>query len=73
MCLSMNPDQLLAGQRCASTSNRKFKRRQGSGGRTHLLSPAMAADAVPLTGSPCHAFATVSSARYPVAVLRWQK
>ncbi len=42
MCLGMNPDKLAAGQRCASTSNRNFEGRQGPGGRTHLLSPAMA-------------------------------
>ena len=45
MCLGMNPDKLVAGQRCASTSNRNFEGRQGPGGRTHLLSPAMAAAA----------------------------
>lgn len=45
MCLAMNPDRLLPGQRCASTSNRNFEGRQGPGGRTHLLSPAMAAAA----------------------------
>jgi 3-isopropylmalate/(R)-2-methylmalate dehydratase large subunit len=45
MCLGMNPDQLLAKQRCASTSNRNFEGRQGKGGRTHLLSPQMAAAA----------------------------
>lgn len=45
MCLGMNPDQLALGQRCASTSNRNFEGRQGRGGRTHLLSPAMAAAA----------------------------
>jgi 3-isopropylmalate/(R)-2-methylmalate dehydratase large subunit len=45
MCLGMNPDKLLPGQRCASTSNRNFEGRQGPGGRTHLLSPAMAAAA----------------------------
>ena len=45
MCLGMNPDQLSPGERCASTSNRNFEGRQGSGGRTHLLSPAMAAAA----------------------------
>ena len=45
MCLAMNPDKLTAGQRCASTSNRNFEGRQGPGGRTHLLSPAMAAAA----------------------------
>lgn len=49
MCLGMNPDQLAPGQRCASTSNRNFEGRQGSGGRTHLLSPAMAAAAA-MTG-----------------------
>ncbi len=43
MCLGMNPDQLSAGQRCASTSNRNFEGRQGKGGRTHLVSPAVAA------------------------------
>jgi 3-isopropylmalate/(R)-2-methylmalate dehydratase large subunit len=45
MCLAMNPDRLEPGQRCASTSNRNFQGRQGPGGRTHLLSPAMAAAA----------------------------
>jgi 3-isopropylmalate/(R)-2-methylmalate dehydratase large subunit len=45
MCLGMNPDQLQPGERCASTSNRNFEGRQGKGGRTHLLSPAMAAAA----------------------------
>ena len=45
MCLAMNADRLDAGQRCASTSNRNFEGRQGRGGRTHLLSPAMAAAA----------------------------
>jgi 3-isopropylmalate dehydratase len=49
MCLGMNPDQLAPGQRCASTSNRNFEGRQGAGGRTHLMSPAMAAAAA-LTG-----------------------
>ena len=49
MCLGMNPDQLTAGQRCASTSNRNFEGRQGPGGRTHLVSPAMAAAAA-ITG-----------------------
>ncbi|WP_339108498.1 3-isopropylmalate dehydratase large subunit [Thioclava sp. GXIMD4216] len=43
MCLAMNPDQLAEGERCASTSNRNFEGRQGYKGRTHLLSPAMAA------------------------------
>jgi 3-isopropylmalate/(R)-2-methylmalate dehydratase large subunit len=45
MCLGMNPDILQPGERCASTSNRNFEGRQGRGGRTHLLSPAMAAAA----------------------------
>ncbi len=45
MCLGMNPDQLSPAERCASTSNRNFEGRQGRGGRTHLLSPAMAAAA----------------------------
>ena len=45
MCLGMNPDKLTSGQRCASTSNRNFEGRQGIGGRTHLVSPAMAAAA----------------------------
>jgi 3-isopropylmalate/(R)-2-methylmalate dehydratase large subunit len=43
MCLGMNPDQLAAGERCASTSNRNFEGRQGKGGRTHLVSPLVAA------------------------------
>ncbi len=43
MCLGMNPDQLAPGERCASTSNRNFEGRQGKGGRTHLVSPAIAA------------------------------
>ncbi|OYV64760.1 MAG: hypothetical protein B7X07_05465, partial [Actinobacteria bacterium 21-64-8] len=43
MCLGMNPDTLSPGQRCASTSNRNFEGRQGRGGRTHLVSPAVAA------------------------------
>ncbi|MEL0136408.1 MAG: aconitase family protein, partial [Halieaceae bacterium] len=45
MCLAMNADRLQPGERCASTSNRNFEGRQGSGGRTHLVSPAMAAAA----------------------------
>ena len=49
MCLGMNPDVLAAGERCASTSNRNFEGRQGAGGRTHLLSPAMAVAAA-ITG-----------------------
>ena len=49
MCLAMNPDKLEPGQRCAATSNRNFEGRQGKGGRTHLVSPAMAAAAA-ITG-----------------------
>jgi 3-isopropylmalate/(R)-2-methylmalate dehydratase large subunit len=49
MCLGMNPDVLAPGERCASTSNRNFEGRQGAGGRTHLVSPAMAAAAA-ITG-----------------------
>ncbi len=49
MCLGMNPDQLEPGERCASTSNRNFEGRQGRGGRTHLVSPVMAAAAA-ITG-----------------------
>jgi 3-isopropylmalate/(R)-2-methylmalate dehydratase large subunit len=45
MCLGMNPDRLAPGERCAATSNRNFEGRQGRGGRTHLMSPAMAAAA----------------------------
>jgi 3-isopropylmalate/(R)-2-methylmalate dehydratase large subunit len=45
MCLAMNPDVLQPGERCASTSNRNFEGRQGRDGRTHLVSPAMAAAA----------------------------
>ena len=45
MCLAMNPDTLAPEERCASTSNRNFEGRQGAGGRTHLVSPAMAAAA----------------------------
>jgi len=50
MCLAMNPDKLEPGQRCASTSNRNFEGRQGNGGRTHLMSPVMAAAAA-ITGT----------------------
>ena len=49
MCLAMNPDQLKPGERCAATSNRNFEGRQGRGGRTHLMSPQMAAAAA-ITG-----------------------
>ena len=45
MCLAMNADKLKPEERCASTSNRNFEGRQGRGGRTHLVSPAMAAAA----------------------------
>ena len=45
MCLAMNADKLQPGEHCASTSNRNFEGRQGNGGRTHLVSPAMAAAA----------------------------
>ena len=45
MCLAMNADRIGEGDRCASTSNRNFEGRQGKGGRTHLVSPAMAAAA----------------------------
>jgi 3-isopropylmalate/(R)-2-methylmalate dehydratase large subunit len=56
MCLAMNADRLQPGERCASTSNRNFEGRQGQGGRTHLVSPAMAALAA-VTGH----FANVST------------
>jgi 3-isopropylmalate/(R)-2-methylmalate dehydratase large subunit len=49
MCLGMNPDQLAPGERSASTSNRNFEGRQGKGGRTHLVSPLVAA-ATAVTG-----------------------
>ena len=49
MCLGMNPDILAPGERCASTSNRNFEGRQGRGGRTHLMSPQLAARAA-ITG-----------------------
>ena len=45
MCLAMNPDKLAPGERCASTTNRNFRGRQGPGARTHLMSPAMVAAA----------------------------
>src|SRR2546430_15185735 len=51
MCLGMNPDILAPGERCASTSNRNFEGRQGAGGRTHPLSPPVAA-AAPITRHP---------------------
>ena len=46
MCLAMNADRLEPGERCASTSNRNFEGRQGNGGCTHLVGPAMAAAAI---------------------------
>ena len=49
MCLAMNPDHPAPGERCAATPNRTFEGRQGRGGRTHLVSPAMAAAAA-ITG-----------------------
>ena len=52
MCNAINPDKLEPGERCASTSNRNFQGRQGRGGRTHLLSPGMAAAAA-LSGRLC--------------------
>jgi 3-isopropylmalate/(R)-2-methylmalate dehydratase large subunit len=58
MCLGMNPDKLKPGERCASTSNRNFEGRQGPGGRTHLVSPAIAA-ATAIAGT----FATPSELR----------
>jgi 3-isopropylmalate/(R)-2-methylmalate dehydratase large subunit len=75
MCLGMNPDQLAPGERCASTSNRNFEGRQGKGGRTHLVSPLVAAatavrgtlsspgdlDEVPVVGSDTPIFDRVSA------------
>ena len=52
MCLAMNPDKLAPGERAASTSNRNFEGRQGRGGRTHLVSPAVAA-ATAVKGTFC--------------------
>ena len=63
MCLGMNPDILMPGERCASTSNRNFEGRQGSGGRTHLVSPAMAAAAA-ITGH----FTDIRNRSYPAEV-----
>ncbi len=58
MCLGMNPDKLKPGERCASTSNRNFEGRQGRAGRTHLMSPAMAAAAaiMPASSPTCVTF-----------------
>jgi 3-isopropylmalate/(R)-2-methylmalate dehydratase large subunit len=64
MCLGMNPDILQPGERCASTSNRNFERRQGKGGRTHLVSPAVAA-ATAVMGR----FASPSELGVPMEVL----
>ena len=62
MCLAMNPDKLRPEERCASTSNRNFEGRQGPGGRTHLMSPAMAAAAA-VTGRLADVRALVADAR----------
>jgi aconitase A len=65
MCLAMNADKLGAGERCASTSNRNFEGRQGAGGRTHLMSPMMAAAAA-MTGT----LADVRALKLPEEALR---
>ena len=62
MCLGMNEDILAPGERCASTSNRNFEGRQGRGGRTHLMSPAMAAAAA-IEGCLVDVRGVVASAR----------
>jgi 3-isopropylmalate/(R)-2-methylmalate dehydratase large subunit len=66
MCLGMNEDVLGAGERCASTSNRNFEGRQGRGGRTHLVSPAMAAAAA-IAGCLTDVRALMQSERGPHA------
>ncbi|MBA2298201.1 MAG: 3-isopropylmalate dehydratase large subunit [Actinobacteria bacterium] len=66
MCLGMNPDVLRAGERCASTSNRNFEGRQGAGGRTHLVSPTVAA-ATALAGHFAHPRELESRQPEPVA------
>ena len=66
MCLGMNPDQLAPGERCASTSNRNFEGRQGKGGRTHLVSPTVAA-ATAVRGT-LSSPADLDPARVPAAV-----
>jgi 3-isopropylmalate/(R)-2-methylmalate dehydratase large subunit len=66
MCLGMNEDVLGAGERCASTSNRNFEGRQGRGGRTHLVSPAMAAAAA-IAGCLTDVRALMRSGREPHA------
>jgi len=66
MCLGMNPDVLRAGERCASTSNRNFEGRQGAGGRTHLVSPTVAA-ATALAGRFAHPRELESRRPEPVA------
>ena len=66
MCLGMNPDQLAPGERCASTSNRNFEGRQGKGGRTHLVSPQVAAATAVL--GPLASPADLSDARVTVEV-----
>ena len=74
MCLGMNPDQLAPGERCASTSNRNFEGRQGKGGRTHLVSPVVAAAtavrgtlSAPSDLEPAGAAAPVPSGLQPMA------
>ncbi len=64
MCLAMNADKLQPGERCASTSNRNFEGRQGRGGRTHLVSPAMAAAAA-VTGRLTRRSVSSSSSAHP--------
>lgn len=62
MCLAMNPDKLVPGERCASTSNRNFEGRQGQGGRTHLMSPQMAAAAaIKGTLADCREFGDIQA------------
>jgi len=61
MCLGMNPDQLAVGERSASTSNRNFEGRQGKGGRTHLVSPLVAAATSPLVAAATALRGTLSS------------
>ena len=73
MCLAMNPDKLAPGERCASTSNRNFEGRQGKGGRTHLVSPAVAA-ATAIAGhfaTPEDLDVNEGASRSPDAGCRW--
>jgi 3-isopropylmalate/(R)-2-methylmalate dehydratase large subunit len=69
MCLGMNPDQLAPGERCASTSNRNFEGRQGKGGRTHLVSPLVAA-ATAIRGTLSSPWDLQSSGIEPVEISR---